>query len=107
MSVQSTPPCPVVESLATTAATPAVVCTGMLAGGATEKLMETVEGPTVMVVSPNFVESATEVARSVTVLGVGTTAGAVYVTGLNELLSKVPQDVPHATPFCSNVHVTF
>ena len=49
---------------------------------------------TVMVAPADFVESASEVARSVTVAGAGTAEGAAYVTEVVEALVRVP----HVTP---------
>ena len=52
---------------------------------------------TVMVAEADFVPSATEVAFKVTVAGVGTLPGAVYVTAEPEAL-VVGETVPHAVP---------
>jgi hypothetical protein len=52
---------------------------------------------TVIVADADFVPSATEVAVSVTVAGLGTFAGAVYVIGVPEALAaadSVPQVAP-------------
>ena len=62
----------------------------------------------VMVVPADFVASATAVAVSVTVAGLGTAPGAVYVTGVPEALDA-GATVPHAAPLHpapDSVHVT-
>ena len=53
---------------------------------------------TVMTAAADFVPFATEVAVSVTVAGVGTVAGAVYVTELVVTLVSVPQVAPLHPP---------
>jgi hypothetical protein len=63
---------------------------------------------TVIVVLANFVASATEVAVSVTVAGLGTAAGAVYVTDVADALDA-GVTVPHVAPLQpapDNVQVT-
>jgi len=66
-------------------------------------------GKTVIVAEPDLVGSATDVAVRVTVLGVGTAAGAVYVVGA-PLAVLVGAIVPHpgeqAIPPCVRVQVT-
>jgi hypothetical protein len=52
---------------------------------------------TVIVADADFVPSATEVAVRVTVAGLGTFAGAVYVIGVPEAL-VVADSVPQAAP---------
>jgi hypothetical protein len=52
---------------------------------------------TVIVAEADFVPSATEVAVTVTVAGVGTAAGAVYVTPTPDAL-EVVESVPHVAP---------
>ncbi len=52
---------------------------------------------TVMVVAAVLLASATDLAESVTVAGLGTDAGAVYVMDEPEALA-VDDSVPHAAP---------
>lgn len=73
----------------------------MLAGG----------GSTVIIALPDFVGSATEVAVTVTVRGLGTTDGAIYPVFCPDAVYRVPQAAPeqpapeidHVTPlFCKS-----
>lgn len=61
--------------------------------GETETEMEGAEAM-LMAALADFVESAREVARRVTVAGAGTPAGAVYVTEVVVGLLRVPQLAP-------------
>jgi len=60
---------------------------------------------TVMVALADFVESASEAARSVTVAGAGTAAGAAYVTEVVVALVRVPHVTPEQ-PAPERDHVT-
>jgi len=106
-SVQFTPLfCGSLVTVAVNALVPMPACTlvgvgatiTVIAGGAV----------TVMVAALDFVAPVTEVAVSVTVAGLGTLAGAVYVIATPEALAaadKVPQVVP-VQPVPDKVHVT-
>lgn len=60
---------------------------------------------TVMVALADFVESAREVARSVTAAGAGTVEGAAYVTDVVVALASVPHVTPEQ-PAPERDHVT-
>ena len=66
-----------------------------------------IAGAAVMVMAElaDFVVSVTDVAVNVTVAGLGTEAGAVYVTELAVMLLRVPQVVPEQPPPV-RLHVT-
>jgi hypothetical protein len=65
-------------------------------------------GVTVMVADADFVWSEAEVARSTTVAGAGTAAGAVYVTAVDATPLNVPQAAPaHPAPESDQVTPAF
>jgi len=94
------------ESFCTVAAKPAVVktCTDVDVG-LTPTEIGSGAAVTVMVADADFVESATEVAFSVTVAGVGTAEGAVYVTEVLVTFASVPHVAPEQ-PLPESDHVT-
>ena len=100
------------ESFCNVAVKPAVVETCTESDpGLTETEIGSGAAVTVIVADADFVLSATEVAFSVTVAGVGTDAGAVYVVDVVVTLVSVPHVAPehpvpesdHVTPlFCES-----
>ena len=94
------------ESFCTVAVKPAVVktCTDVDVGF-TETEIGGGAAVTVMVADADFVESATEVAFSKTVAGVGTAGGAMYVTEVVVTFVSVPQLAPEQ-PVPESDHVT-
>ena len=106
-SVQFTPLfCASLLTVAVNALVPMPACT--LVGVGATKTVIAGGAVTVMVAALDFVVSVTEVAVSVTVAGLGTLTGAVYVIATPEALTaadRVPQDVP-VQPVPDKVHVT-
>ncbi len=96
------------ESPVTFAVKACVPPTATLAVGSDSATATTGAVVNVMVVLADFVPSATEVAVNVTVAGLGTAAGAVYVTAAPEAVdpgATVPQVVP-LQPAPDNAQVT-